>query len=745
MPENQTNKFLADLIPVASSGINKDEISKYFIDVIRNSFGIEQAKVSEIAGSEPQSTIGGYILSTKKPYVDNQLSEYSSFPELISYKNNGYRSYAALPMMADGKVVSLLEMFSSTENKFSPDVVKDVSVGALLVGFALAYKSEVVRSNRLAGYFDAVFDADIPQMLVSADGKIVKANRSAIKELSIVMPGASIDAAIGIGPEKLLPKGTGAYSKQKIIKGGKLYSTFSSRINERLFCVSLNEVTAPARLEDTLKAAGSADYSIVIFTDPDMNILDATGNFEKMLGYSKNIMTGKNISDIISEKEKSQLISGLAGIKENETFVSKNADLATIDGRSIHTHISAYRSCVGYSLIFSVAEAEKYVGSLRAALDDFIDNTSDMVFEIDDLGFIKNSNMPVERILGYNRDSINGKEFKNLYKDQAVLDRDIAYARNNGKPDNSYVDLLAKDGRVVPATHSIRMLADAGGTPSYRIIIKELETKRRLNDQEMQIKERDKVIKRLSSTGDLKSQFIYNISHELKTPMTNIKGFSKLIYDGEFGSITDEQKEYLETILKETDRLMLIIQQVLDAAKLDANKVKLELKEVDVSTLNDNPSIKALEEAAREKGLAFLWKADYDVPKVLADPNRLIQIFVNLIGNAIKFTDAGSISVRILKKSKKSLECHVIDTGIGISDEDKQKLFKKFYQVPKNSSKELVKQDGSGTGLGLSITRELVRLHGGKIFIDSKPGNGSDFGFTLKVNPRRRQKSQQHQ
>ena len=251
-----------------------------------------------------------------------------------------------------------------------------------------------------------------------------------------------------------------------------------------------------------------------------------------------------------------------------------------------------------------------------------------------------------------------------------------------------------------------------------------------IDDLEKSTKSLEGQVKSLKMTSELKSQFIYNISHELKTPLTNIKGFAKLLREGEFGPLNTDQKEYINTILDEADRLMLIITQVLDAAKLEANKVKLDIKEVNLVELASNPSIKAMEESAKNKGLDFSWSVDYDVPAITADPNRLIQVFVNLIGNAIKFTETGKITVHVSKYSKRSVMCEVIDTGIGISDEDKRKIFKKFYQA---SKKGLLKPDGTGTGLGLAITKEIIDLHRGRIKFDSTQGKGSRFYFTIPI------------
>lgn len=139
--------------------------------------------------------------------------------------------------------------------------------------------------------------------------------------------------------------------------------------------------------------------------------------------------------------------------------------------------------------------------------------------------------------------------------------------------------------------------------------------------------------------------------------------------------------------------------------------------------------------------MEFKWDVAWNVPKINADPNRLIQIFVNLVGNAIKFTDKGGITVSMTLKNKRNVLCSVIDTGIGINEDDKKKLFRrKFFEATK---KDLVQQPGAGTGLGLSITRDLVKLHHGKISFESTAGKGSTFWFTLPINQKQKKKEQQ--
>ncbi len=733
-----SNRFVAGLASLAGSGVTREEMIKYFAELVKESYRVEKVSIRDIDGVSDGSAVCTQLISTRKPFVDNNLSEYSMSPELAGYGSSGYRSYAAVPILADGRVVSMLEVLSHTENMFTDDVVQDISVSALLIGFALAYKAERSRSGRLAEYFDAVFNSGNPQMLVSPDGKIVKANKAAIGDF-MMQQGSDIKSVLGVDYGKLASM-AGATSTIAVERNGtdRAYSAAVSKAGDALLHISLQDVSDVSAARGAMQSIVQSGDAMIIFTDALLNMVDATDNFEKILGYERRIMMGKPITDIISDKRREDLMASLKGNARKELV--GRTDMVSISGYPIRMHYSAAKSIGGYSIMFVRSDAEKYVEDLREGFNDFIANAAEMVIRVDSMGYITSCNLATESILGYAREDLVGKEIRSIYREQAIVDRDMAYARNLGKPDNSYVDLLNKNGEAVPGTQSIRFLTDQDGNSEYVIVVRELLTKRRLDDKELTLSKMEREMKQLRSTGELKSQFIYNISHELKTPMTNIKGFAKLLYSGEFGELNNDQKQYIKTISDEADRLMLIIQQVLDSAKLDAQKIRLELKDVDLNSMQDNPSIVALKESAEEKGLSFKWDVAYDVPTVKADPNRLIQIFVNLIGNSIKFTERGGILVKISKRTKGKVQCDVIDTGIGISEEDRHRLFRKFYQV--QAKKDLVKQDGAGTGLGLSITKELVKLHGGEISFESQPGKGTRFWFTLRIKPKARRQKQ---
>ncbi len=736
MPDDLlVSKMLQDIIATANRALVEDDAERQFARMMGDFFGIEKVVINAIDRSgTQQNELYGYVSNTKKTYIDNQLSEYSSFPELINYKNRGFRSCALVPIVLGGKVVSIVEMLSSSENKFSNELISSASFGVYLTGLTLLYKSENERNIKLASYFDSAFNGQDSQFLVAQDGKIVKANKTARSEIfTAKRSNDTITELLGLSFSQLasLSKKGSTTIPLKVENENRFYRVSSSIISDRLIHLSLQDITELKRLSLVIESMDAESYVGALYLDENHMVKGATESIKKAIGYDKNLIIGKDIVELATERKRGEVKELFEKQNEKER-VHGTIDLATATGIPAHLRFVISKWINGYMVLFSDATSEGYNESIKNAFTDFINSTSDAVITMDALGYIKDCNMPAENVLGYSRNELLGKDMRIMYSDQSIFERDITYVRNGAKVDNSYIMLIGKGNRMIDATHSIRLFRGSD-TLDYIIVVKELETKRHLNDVESQLDKERNRITRLRATGDLKSQFIYNISHELKTPLTNIKGFSKLLYNGEFGELNKDQLNYLATIIDEADRLMLIIQQVLDAAKLESQKMKLELREVDLKELYNNPSIQAMKESANNKGLEFSWNVDPLLPKISADPNRLIQAFVNLIGNSIKFTDNGEIRVKISRLGKTKVKCDVIDTGIGINEEDQKKLFKKFYEAPK---KGLIKQEGAGTGLGLSITHEIVKLHGGRIGCESEPAKGSKFSFTLRIRPR---------
>jgi GAF domain-containing protein len=222
-----------------------------------------------------------------------------------------------------------------------------------------------------------------------------------------------------------------------------------------------------------------------------------------------------------------------------------------------------------------------------------------------------------------------------------------------------------------------------------------------------------------------KSEFLANMSHELRTPLNAIIGFSEVLLEGIFGDVNEKQREYLADVLGSGQHLLSLINDILDLSKIEAGRMDLELSTFALRDALDSGLTIVRERAARH-GIQLSATVAKDVGAIDADERKVKQILYNLLSNAVKFTpDGGRVDIHV-RAENGDIRVEVRDTGIGIAAADQERIFEEFRQAGRERSRE-------GTGLGLTLTKRFVELHGGRIWLESSPGRGSTFAFTLPV------------
>ena len=278
--------------------------------------------------------------------------------------------------------------------------------------------------------------------------------------------------------------------------------------------------------------------------------------------------------------------------------------------------------------------------------------------------------------------------------------------------------MIKKDGSVIDIDISISVLKDTDDKITGSIGI--------IGD----ITERKETEKRLKEAMEVKSQFISVVSHELRTPLAIMKEDLAIVLDGATGRLKKKQRHFLEAARRNLNRLVRLINDVLDFQKLDSGRMKFDMQENCINkTVRDIH--KSMVSAVENKGLKLAIQLEDDLPQVKFDYDRIVQVLTNLIGNSMKFTEEGSITLAT-RRIENVVQVSISDTGCGVKEEDMPKLFCKFEQLATNGERKT-----GGTGLGLAISKEIIEEHWGKIWAESEFGKGTSFRFLLPITERR--------
>jgi len=372
-----------------------------------------------------------------------------------------------------------------------------------------------------------------------------------------------------------------------------------------------------------------------------------------------------------------------------------------------------------------IIKSEKKVRENEKKLQDIVANSADCVWEIDAVGRYTYASDKYEDMLGYKPEELIGKYIYDisLPEDRERMKEMILKSLATGKRFRGYErHVQDKNGKSVwIATNAVPMRDGKGNFAGYRGTDTDITLKRQVM---IDVREKNA---QLEEASQAKSRFLAGMSHELRTPLNAIIGFSELMLDGMTGNLNDDQRDCLNDILHGGRHLLGMINNVLDLSKVEAGKMKLELESVDIAEVAGE-AVQTVRSLITEKGHRLEVNVAPNLPHVWADGSRTLQVLINLLGNAIKFTPPdGKITVSASSLGSKCL-ISVSDNGPGIRADDQEKVFDAFAQA--EAPGEEVKE---GTGLGLKLCRQFVELMGGQIWVESEYGKGSTFSFTLPV------------
>jgi signal transduction histidine kinase len=309
---------------------------------------------------------------------------------------------------------------------------------------------------------------------------------------------------------------------------------------------------------------------------------------------------------------------------------------------------------------------------------------------------------------------------------------DLRYLSNNSRDPTPQV--ISKDGSEIPylmapLLHSRKVTGSIIVAVQEKSLSKAIPFLGRLAARSATAIENAKLYQAVQSANDSKSQFVSIVTHELRIPLTSIKGYTDLIRQGMVGPVNEKQNEFLDVIRNNVGRMTTLISDLSDISRIERGLLKLELGHASLEdTIEETTN--SLRQKLDEKSQELIIDIPDNLPQVYTDPNRLVQILTNLVSNAWKYTpEGGSITIRAMHQDDQ-VKVEVIDDGIGISQEDQTKLFSQFFR-----SESPAVREQTGWGLGLNVTKRLVEVLSGDIGVVSKPGGGSRFWFTLPTTP----------
>ncbi|MDD5194704.1 MAG: PAS domain S-box protein [Candidatus Omnitrophica bacterium] len=529
---------------------------------------------------------------------------------------------------------------------------------------------------------------------------------------------------------------------------------------ERIILLAIEDITQRKLSENMLKeseeryrrAFETSLDGLLLIDKQTGNIVSTNPAASKMLGYSGNELLGKTLKDIGVLKNAMDFKKDLEKIERAELVSYKDVPITTKEGKHIDVDIYLIdRAKVAQCNIRDITERKEIEDGLERTRKELgvIKISEDTARELAEslINTVREPLISLDQDLRVVSVSRSFYEFFKVKPEETV--GQLIYDLGNKQWDIPKLRELLETILPQKATfdnyeveHDFAtigkriMLLNARqierGMGKERIILLAIEdiTQRREIEKglEKAHKELQELAVELKRATRAKSEFLANMSHELRTPLNSINGFSEVLYDETFGPLNEKQKKYVNNVLTSGKHLLLLINQILDMAKVEAGRMNLVLSNLPIKRLLNEISLLVADMVSKKK-IEMLLEIAEDLPDIEADELKVREIIYNLLSNAAKFTpEGGKIGMRA-KKADSGIEVVVWDTGVGIASENTEKIFEGFFRVDTPYSRVT-----EGTGLGLPLSKKLVELHGGNFSVESGGLNkGTQVRFTLPI------------
>ena len=498
-----------------------------------------------------------------------------------------------------------------------------------------------------------------------------------------------------------------------------------SSIVDRRFSAQAKELErSERRYESLFRHNPDGVYSL----DLRDKFLTANAAAEKITGYRAEELHQKRFANLVIEEDSGRVPRFF---ERSERAKAQNYDIAITnkEGRRVELNVMNIPIVVDdevvgiYGIAKDVTERNR-AEEAQARLASIVENSVDAIDSKTLDGTIVSLNPSAEKLYGYSEEELKGKQISVLLPPERLDEMmEILEKVGRGETISQHETVrVSKDGRCIPTSLTVSPVRDSNGNiVGASTIVRDI-TERKLVEQELrQAKEEAEAASRA------KSDFLANMSHEIRTPMNGVIGMTGLLLDTE---LSEEQREYAETVRISGENLLTILNDILDFSKIEAGKFELETIGFDLRNTAEE-ALSLFAERAHNKSLELTHLISYDVPVALkGDPGRLTQVLSNLLGNAIKFTEEGEVVLRVSlaedRREEAVVRFEVSDTGIGLTEEQQSRLFQSFTQADASTTRRY-----GGTGLGLTISKRLVEMMGGEIGVESDPGVGSTFWFEV--------------